>query len=268
MATIALVSVDPAAGAALLRHRGSPAGSPRRPGRRARVARPGQRHPLGVVDDPTYTQVERDIEPGSTLVLYTDGLVEARGEHLDRGLARLQSAVVDGPPELDALCGAVLEHTLLDPRVDDDVTMLALRTVSPRDPRVELRIPGNAAGLQAFRATTRRWLSGASQEPAEIDEITMAVNEAVQNAIEHGHHRRATPGRRRARAPAEDELRITIADEGKWSASKSRDRGRGLPLIRALMDDVTVDAGTAERSSCCRRRLVQPARLPAYRDFG
>ena len=44
--------------------------------------------PLGVLPFPTYEEVTARLDPGDALLLYTDGLVERPGEHLDRGLER------------------------------------------------------------------------------------------------------------------------------------------------------------------------------------
>ncbi|WP_447646920.1 SpoIIE family protein phosphatase [Nocardioides zeae] len=63
---------------------------------------------------------------GSTLLLYTDGLVERRGELLDEGIERLRAAVAAQPGlGPDALCDHVL--AALGPFEDDDVAVLALR---------------------------------------------------------------------------------------------------------------------------------------------
>ncbi len=53
----------------------------------------GQGLPLGFSTGPTRIEHEVAFPPGSTLVLYTDGLVERRGESLDVGLGRLEDAV-------------------------------------------------------------------------------------------------------------------------------------------------------------------------------
>jgi len=67
------------------------------------------------------------MEPGATLVIYTDGLVERRGSTLDRGLAWLVGAV-EGQQALTAgeLCDRLLGA--LSGRSEDDVALLVVRT--------------------------------------------------------------------------------------------------------------------------------------------
>ena len=84
--------------------------------------------PLAVVDD--LVRPERDVvlAPGSTLLLYTDGLVERREEDLDQGMDRALTAVADGrhlPP--DALA-ELLTDQLLSDAPDDDVAFLLYRS--------------------------------------------------------------------------------------------------------------------------------------------
>jgi len=67
-----------------------------------------------------------DLNPGDTVVLYTDGLVENRGESLDVGLERLRVALegVRLPPE--RVCDQVLESLGRGSGGDDDVALLVL----------------------------------------------------------------------------------------------------------------------------------------------
>jgi sigma-B regulation protein RsbU (phosphoserine phosphatase) len=127
MATVGLISVDPETGELRYAKAGhppallvSPEGEPTWLDEAIGV-------PLGAIDDATYEEGTATLAPGSTLVLYTDGLVELRGELLDRGFERLERSTIGAPDDVDALCDAVLEGTLADPDVDDDVTLLVLR---------------------------------------------------------------------------------------------------------------------------------------------
>jgi serine phosphatase RsbU (regulator of sigma subunit) len=64
--------------------------------------------PLGVFDRP-YEQAVLTLEPGDTLVLYTDGVTEARDPAGDLfGPERLQKALANAPPEVEGLGNAVL----------------------------------------------------------------------------------------------------------------------------------------------------------------
>ena len=64
--------------------------------------------PLGVMDKP-YEQMELPLEPGDVLVMYTDGVTEARSPTGDQyGLECLRAVVAGGPPDVEALGKAVL----------------------------------------------------------------------------------------------------------------------------------------------------------------
>ncbi|WP_242654092.1 SpoIIE family protein phosphatase [Klenkia soli] len=91
---------------------------------------------LGV--DPTVHRHDRTVvmEPGSTLLLHTDGLVERRGEDLDTGTARLVATVrrlVQAGTPLEDLCDRVLAD--LPARPEDDVALIALRAHPEDRPR-------------------------------------------------------------------------------------------------------------------------------------
>ncbi|MEW9266154.1 SpoIIE family protein phosphatase [Kineococcus endophyticus] len=107
---------------------------------------PGQRDLLlGVDPDLRRHESTVDVERGSTLLLYTDGLVERRGESLQVGLDRLLEAVgaavareprdEDGYPlDVDATCDAVLRD-LLPEHPGDDVALVAIRLHRQDRPR-------------------------------------------------------------------------------------------------------------------------------------
>ncbi|MEU4686572.1 SpoIIE family protein phosphatase [Streptomyces xinghaiensis] len=87
--------------------------------------------PLGMVNDVAYTESEARIAAGETLLLFTDGLVERRGEILDAGLDRLTGlARRTAGLSADELCEVFLHH---QPSADkpDDCALLALRTTRP-----------------------------------------------------------------------------------------------------------------------------------------
>jgi PAS domain S-box-containing protein len=81
---------------------------------------------LGVVPNVTYTCESVTLETGDRLVLYTDGLVERRGEAITEGLSRLREAVPPGADAADT-CRILLEVFDVESERPDDVCLLTLR---------------------------------------------------------------------------------------------------------------------------------------------
>ena len=87
--------------------------------------------PLGVLRDYEYSNNEITLEPGDLLVLYTDGITEARDRH-DRmfGAERLRELVASGPDSPRALCDSIVAEVTAHqgrPIGDDDQTLIVLR---------------------------------------------------------------------------------------------------------------------------------------------
>ena len=90
--------------------------------------------PLGVQPDGEYRTCELTVPRGSTILLYTDGLVEERSSPIDDGLTRLRRAVEPPDVDLGVLCDRVIERMNAKGK-PDDVALLAAR-VAPRTPRL------------------------------------------------------------------------------------------------------------------------------------
>jgi serine phosphatase RsbU (regulator of sigma subunit) len=89
---------------------------------------------LGVQPDTTRSEAEVVLEEGSTVLLYTDGLVERRTESLEEGLLRLHDTLGELAAQdldLDGLCDRVLAR-MLPERPEDDVALVAVR-LHPQD---------------------------------------------------------------------------------------------------------------------------------------
>jgi PAS domain S-box-containing protein len=126
-ATLAVVRLDPATGEGAMACAGHPPPLLIPPGAPAAFAREGRSPPLAARMGDARAQGPLHMAPGATLLLYTDGLVERRGDTIDDGLARLEAAV--------AALGAASPRTLVDALpdllgardTDDDVCLLAVR---------------------------------------------------------------------------------------------------------------------------------------------
>jgi serine phosphatase RsbU (regulator of sigma subunit) len=82
--------------------------------------------PIGTVLDATYPSTSIHVPDGCTLLAYTDGLVERRGETLDIGLEDLRQSVIRSNRPLDRVLSDVVEE-LTSTGSDDDIAILGLR---------------------------------------------------------------------------------------------------------------------------------------------
>ena len=82
--------------------------------------------PIGVRLGASYASTSVDTPPAATLLAFTDGLVERRGESNDAGLARLQRAASANHAELDDPLSRLVEDVRRDGR-DGDTAIAPLR---------------------------------------------------------------------------------------------------------------------------------------------
>ena len=78
-------------------------------------------------EDAVYDDRSIALAVNDALILYTDGLIERRGETIDAGLQRLSQAVSVGPDDPERLCAHILESTASDTQLQDDVTAVVLK---------------------------------------------------------------------------------------------------------------------------------------------
>jgi anti-sigma regulatory factor (Ser/Thr protein kinase) len=198
----------------------------------------GNSVPLGVLPFPPFDELAVSMDPGATLVLYTDGLVERAGEHIDLGLDRLAEAVRGGPTEPEALCEHLLRQLVPDAGTPDDVALLTLRNI-PMTDRFRVDFSATPEALASMRAMLRRWLRHVGAHEQEIVEIVTACGEAGTNAIEHAGT--GSGAQFEVSGAAEQRhVQLTVRDHGVWRAPRPGDQGRGLSLMRTLMDSVEV----------------------------
>jgi serine phosphatase RsbU (regulator of sigma subunit)/anti-sigma regulatory factor (Ser/Thr protein kinase) len=181
----------------------------------------------------------------STLLLYTDGLVERRRSLLDDGIDRATALVQHGRgASLEELADEIMSRLAPDGGYQDDVAMLLYRHPAP----LEVTFPADASQLAPTRKVLRSWLTRARLNPEQAMDVLIATGEAVANAIEHGHRHR--PGGTIAldAIALVDEVQLTITDTGSWKPPQPAEnphRGRGITLMRGLMHDVSIKPDTA-----------------------
>ncbi|MFF2043203.1 SpoIIE family protein phosphatase [Kitasatospora sp. NPDC058170] len=212
--------------------------------------------PLGIAPDEEYRVTRFSLDPGETVVLCTDGLVEARGMDLDDGIARL-TRVLAGPAEtrheggrdpLEELADRIASQAADSSEREDDIALLLLRWDGPA---------GGLAAQQLRRRIGQADLARISEVRAElrdalrrwgvaelVDTAELLASELVTNAIRHTDrdamftarlYRESTTdgGRARLRVEVEDESDLwpTRRTPGEQASS-----GRGLMLVEALAD--------------------------------
>jgi len=109
-------------------------------------------------------------------------------------------------------------------------------------PPLWLTVPARAGQLPGLRRALRQWLSQAGVGEDDVTAVLVAVGEATSNAVEHAYLD-TEPGlvRLTARLGVGPVLILQVIDNGRWCPpTESDNRGRGLPLMRATMDEVDV----------------------------
>jgi len=176
------------------------------------------------------------LPPGSTLMLYTDGLVERRDVSLDDGIARVSETVAGGMHlPVDAVADAVLNEMAPPGGYDDDIAIVVYR--QPYAPLAIEKVV-TADQLTDIRHQLAAWMRAATIPDDRVADIVLAVNEACANSIEHGYRGR-NPGRVRVEGENDGaRVHLRVIDSGSWKAAPADPgvRGRGLLLIRAVSD--------------------------------
>jgi GAF domain-containing protein/anti-sigma regulatory factor (Ser/Thr protein kinase) len=244
MTTMVYLVIDPATESLELVNAGHPPALVIDPSGEAHFLWPSGGVPLGATAAATYKAERFPLPTGATVLIYTDGLVERRGESIEVGLERLRE-IAKGARDPESLCVTICER-LVPEEPEDDVAFIATR-MPPLGDHVSTTWRVTPDSLAPIRYLLRRWLMNRGASEPRAYDIIVAAQEACANAIEHAYG----PGL----AEFEVDLRwedgrvtITVTDHGQWRPPRGENRGRGLPLMHTLMDEVDVrhtDGGTS-----------------------
>ncbi|WP_238949124.1 SpoIIE family protein phosphatase [Mycobacterium sp. IDR2000157661] len=200
--------------------------------------------PLAVQRTQPRPQACRPLVPGSTLMLYTDGLVERRDQSIDDQIGQVADVVAAtaGLP-IEEVADAVLAELAPEGGYDDDVAIVLYRLTGDS---LIIDDEATAERLTDIRHRLATWLSANGVAEVVATDLVLVVNEACSNCVEHAYRGR-DPGRMHIEARIRGDLvHVCVADDGSWKtpAADPGTRGRGLLLMRAVSDQVDLD-GTA-----------------------
>ncbi|MFD5115551.1 SpoIIE family protein phosphatase [Streptomyces sp. NPDC058391] len=180
------------------------------------------------------------LPPGSTAVLYTDGLVERRGEDIDEGVASLERALSGAKGSPQVVCDRLIRSLGVTADHDDDVAVLVLQHPARKGQDAELF--HNAAldllgGIEAA-PRARAFATGVLASwrfPVELRDLgVLATSELVANSLQHG-----TPPMRLRLRRTDRRLIIEVTDGDDHLPRRRRaepvdEAGRGISIVATI----------------------------------
>ena len=232
--------------------------------------------PLGLMAGIQYEETEGVIAPGSNVLLYSDGLVEAHDPAAEMfGFPRLREAMtIDdaGSELLDRLLEDLHRFTGSEWEQEDDITLVTLRRASGVADEADglasvptvitaFSVPGEEGNERLAMDRVAAAIADLGLPPARLERLKTAVSEAAMNAIEYGSEGRPEIPVDIAVETTPDAIVVRITDRALSGAvptdaetpdidlklvGEQKARGWGLFLIKNMVDsmDVTSDGST------------------------
>ncbi|MGH2405320.1 MAG: SpoIIE family protein phosphatase, partial [bacterium] len=196
---------------------------------------------LGVSTATVYEAARVILEPGSRLIAYTDGLIEASRDVLE-GERRLEEAAVATSADLPGRATeAILDQVLAGNSPQDDIALLVVDAL-PIDAPLFLSLRATPSNLRRVRRAVRAYAERSGIGPQRVEEMVMAVGEAALNVVEHAYDGRqgslTIQGERQG-----ERLTIIVRDVGRWRQPVDRGRGRGTRIMKGFTDSTNTYTG-------------------------
>jgi anti-sigma regulatory factor (Ser/Thr protein kinase) len=178
--------------------------------------------------------------PGSTAVLYTDGLVERRNEDLDEGIAALEAALAGATGTPQVICDRLVRSAGVTADHDDDVAVLVLQHPARTGPdgdhfrNAALELLGGVEAAPRARAFASGVLTSWRFPPDLHDLGVLAASELVANSLQHG-----TPPMRLRLRRTDRRLIIEVTDGDDHLPRRRRaepgdESGRGIAIVATI----------------------------------
>jgi anti-sigma regulatory factor (Ser/Thr protein kinase) len=229
--------------------------------------------PLGLMPGMAYEEKEAVLQPGESVLLHSDGVVEAHDPERDMfGFPRLKETVAAAPggqelidrviADLEAFTGPGAEQ-------EDDITMVTLQRsagaamVAPSENGnvlAEFELASEPGNEREAIARVESAVADLRLEDSRLNRLKTAVAEATMNAMEHGSEYRADRPVSIRVLHSGESVRVLVTDRGGAAelpaaeepdleaklAGAQKPRGWGLFLIEKMVDEanVTSEGGT------------------------
>lgn len=138
----------------------------------------------------------------------------------------------------------------------DEASVDDVRLSTAMANRVGAHVSATGADLWRLRHAVRSWLSNLGVEDDVVDDIVLACAEAGTNACEHAGLGADATFSFEAQVDRGGWLHVTVHDEGHWrEPRRDAGRGRGLAIMRSVMDDVELCTGSNGTTVKMHKRL-------------
>ncbi len=230
------------------------------------------RAPLGSLPGTATTVSQHVLEQGATLVLFSNGAVAGPAPEAAAALQRLAGVATDvlaarggrDTDESGELAAAIAEGVRSPDGWPDDVAVLVAHRREDSQEPLQLDLVADPAALPGVRRRLSSWLAALGMGETDRVGVMVAVGEACANAAEHAYRgREPGPMSVTARVDVDGVLTVTVRDEGTWRPPNRDpgDRGRGLLIMRQLVDGVVLEEEPKGTTVTLRLRLRRSPEL-------
>jgi serine phosphatase RsbU (regulator of sigma subunit)/anti-sigma regulatory factor (Ser/Thr protein kinase) len=231
--------------------------------------------PLGLMPGMSYEEKEATLQPGESVLLHSDGVLEAHDADRDMfGAPRLKATMARAPGGRE-----LIDHVLSDLEAftgpgaeqEDDITMVTLQrsaggsqaaAVNNGHVLADFELPSAPGNERQAIERVERAVADLGLEATRLERLKTAVAEATMNAMEHGNEYRADRPVSIRVIHTPDRLSVHVTDHGDPGElpavekpdleakleGRQKPRGWGLLLIEKMVDETRVTSEGGHRS--------------------
>jgi serine phosphatase RsbU (regulator of sigma subunit)/anti-sigma regulatory factor (Ser/Thr protein kinase) len=238
--------------------------------------------PLGLMPGMAYEEKEAMLQPGDSVLLHSDGVLEAHDPERDMfGSPRLKETMARAPGGrelIDHVLSDLEAFTGPDAEQEDDITMVTLQRFTgavmvPAESNgrvlAEFELASEPGNEREAMARIEDAVAGLGLESARLERLKTAVAEATMNAMEHGNEYRADRPVSIRVIHTPEELSVHVTDRGDSGElpeaekpdleakleGRQKPRGWGLLLIEEMVDEARVTSEGGQRTVALVLRL-------------